>query len=75
MKYLTKKGEFGLIALKLKNDEFGNFEKDQGSTYVAATAVVMTTQLGREERQLWVVTREQSLWDPTMCHLYWNRMI
>ena len=36
-----------------------NFEilkKDQGSTYVAATMVVMTTWLGGEERQLWVVT-------------------
>ena len=59
-KYLTKSGEFGLIVFKNENDEFGNFEKDQGFTYVAVTTDVMTTWLGREERQLWVVAREKS---------------
>ena len=29
-KYLTERGEFGLIVLKLKNDEFGNFGKGPG---------------------------------------------
>ena len=46
--------------LNLKNDEFGNFEKDQGSTYVVTTTVVTTTWLGMEERHLWVVAREKS---------------
>ena len=36
--------------------KFGNFEEGQGSTYVAATTGVTTTQLGGEGRQLWVVT-------------------
>ena len=43
-----------------KKDEFGNFEKAQGSTYVVTTMVVMTTQLGMKERQLWVVAGEKS---------------
>ena len=43
--------------LRLKNDEFGNFEKNQGYTYVVATTVVMTTWLGRGKRQLWVVAQ------------------
>ena len=60
MKYLTDRVEFGPVVKKPKNDEFGNLEKDKGSTYVAATMVVMTIQLGREERQLQVVTGEKS---------------
>ena len=35
-------------------------KRDQGSTYVAVTMVATATQLGREERQLWVVTGEKS---------------
>ena len=43
-----------------------------GSTNAVNTTVVTTAWLGREERQLWVVAREKSLLNPTMCHLYWN---
>ena len=35
-------------------------KKDQGSTYAVITMNVMAVQLGREERQLWVVAREKS---------------
>ena len=36
-------------------------KRDNGSTYAVITMVVTTAQLGREERQLWVVAREKSL--------------
>ena len=39
-------------------------KRDQGSTYVASTTVVMTTQLGREERQLQVVTGGEVMKEP-----------
>ena len=58
---MSQKGGIWTINFKLKkNDEFGNFDKGQGSTYVVATTVVTTTRLGMEERQLCMVAREKS---------------
>ena len=50
-------GEFGMTCFLKPKNEFGNFEKGQGSTYAAVTTVVTTAQLGREGRQLWVVAQ------------------
>ena len=48
-------------------------KRDKGSTYAVVTRDVTTAWLGREVRQLWVVTWVLSLKNLTMCCLYWNR--
>ena len=48
-------------------NKFGNLKKDQGSTYAVTTRVVMTAQLGRGQRQLWVVAKVMSFKRTPLC--------
>ena len=64
--------EFGLISFKTKNWIWIILKKDYGIYLCCRNYGCYSSTVGREERQLQVVAREELLMNPTMCCLYWN---